>query len=159
MKPVINLDEPGEMTEHEHGSFHGKYVDIGGKIGAKRLGYNLTVVPPGKKVCPFHNHRINEEMFLVIEGEGLLRFGDQEYPVKKHDVIACPPGDRSVAHQILNTGDSELKYLALSTLDPYEIAEYPDSNKMMSMVGTHAKMELKHVSKADQSVDYFEGEH
>jgi len=131
MKPVINLDEPGEMTEHEHGSFHGKYVDIGGKIGAKRLGYNLTVVPPGKKVCPFHNHRINEEMFLVIEGEGLLRFGDQEYPVKK----------------------------ALSTLDPYEIAEYPDSNKMMSMVGTHAKMELKHVSKADQSVDYFEGEH
>jgi uncharacterized cupin superfamily protein len=36
-------------------------------IGAQKLGYNLTVVPPGKRAFPFHNHHVNEEMFFIIE--------------------------------------------------------------------------------------------
>jgi uncharacterized cupin superfamily protein len=56
------------------------------------IGYNLTVLPPGKVQCPFHCHHGEEEMFLIIEGEGELRFGDKRYPIRKHDVIACPPG-------------------------------------------------------------------
>ena len=52
--------------------------------------YNLTVVPPGKTACPFHNHRVQEEMFFILEGTGLLRFGDREYPLRPHDVIAAP---------------------------------------------------------------------
>jgi hypothetical protein len=36
---------------------------------------------------PVHSHHGEEEMFLIIEGEGELRFGDQRYPIRKHDVI------------------------------------------------------------------------
>ena len=46
---------------------------------ARKLGYNLTVLPPGKAQCPFHSHRGEEEMFLILEGEGELRFGDQRH--------------------------------------------------------------------------------
>src|SRR5262245_45007251 len=56
-----------------------------------------------------------EEMFLIIEGERELRFGDKRYPIRKHDVIACPPGGPEVAHQIINTGKTTMRYLALST--------------------------------------------
>ena len=49
-------------------------------IGARRLGYKLTILPPGKAQCPFHSHRGEEEMFLILEGTDELRFGNQRYP-------------------------------------------------------------------------------
>ncbi len=158
MKPIINLDELSKFEEYEHGSFQGKYAMIGTAIGAKRLGYNLTIVQPGKKSCPFHNHYINEEMFLILDGTGVLRFGDKEFPVKKNDIIACPPGGKELAHQLINTGDSDLKYLALSTKDPYDICEYPDSDKLLTMVGDFTDMKLRHISRKSDSLDYFDGE-
>ncbi len=157
MKPVINLDELEFQTQTK-GPFSARYGVIGSRIGAKKLGYSLSIVPPGKKVCPFHNHHINEEMFFIIEGSGTLRFGDAEYPLRKHDVIACPPGKRDVAHQIINTGTSDLKYLSLSTKERAEICEYPDSNKILAMIGDRGEVDVRIMVKADSGVDYFEGE-
>jgi uncharacterized cupin superfamily protein len=157
MKPVINLDEL-DIVSDEHGPFQGRYGVIGERIGAQKLGYNLTICPPGKKVCPFHNHHVDEEMFFILEGEGLLRFGDQEYPLRKHDVIACPPGKRDVAHQIVNTGKTDLKYLALSTMARSEICEYPDSNKVGVYAGVPGKRDLRLMFRAEQSVDYYDRE-
>ena len=158
MKPYINLDELEDYEHHEKGPFKERCTGISEKIGAKRLGYSITIIQPGKKVCPFHNHRINEEMFLILEGTGTLRFGKKEYPLKKHDIIACPPGGQEVAHQIINTGNTEMKYLCLSTNEPYDICEYPDSKKVMSVVGEANKREFRHISKAELEVDYFDGE-
>jgi len=158
MKPFLNIDEIENFEESDNGPFKEKYAVIAPKIGAKKLGYSLSVVPPGKKACPFHNHQINEEMFLILEGTGLLRFGDKEYPLKKHDIISCPPGGQEVAHQIINTGEAELKYLSLSTMEPYEICEYPDSKKMLALVADGDQNRFKHIGKLEQAVNYFEGE-
>ena len=115
-KPVMNLDEVTFDDIEDNGRYTSRRGQISDHIGAKKLGYNLTVVPPGKVQCPFHNHHGEEEMFLIIEGEGELRFGDKRYPIRKHDVIACPTGGPEVAHQIINTGTTTMRYLALSTL-------------------------------------------
>lgn len=158
MKPLINLDEVELGTEDTEGDFHQSWAPVASVIGAKKLGYNLTVVPPGKKAVPYHNHRNNEEMFLILEGRGTLRFGGKEYPVRRHDVIACPPGGREVAHQIVNTGDADLKYLAVSTMDPVEIAEFPDSDKILNCVGHYPDFQFRHICRADQKADYMDGE-
>lgn len=68
-------------------------------------------------------------MFFVIEGEGKIRIGEATYPIRPGDVVACPAGGKETAHQIINTGKVELKYLAVSTKLSPEIAEYPDSDK------------------------------
>jgi len=157
MKPVINLDEL-ELESHEGGPFQGRFGVIGERIGAQKLGYNLTICPPGKKVCPYHNHHVNEEMFFILEGEGLLRFGDREYPLRKNDIVACPPGKRDVAHQIVNTGTTDLKYLALSTMERSDICEYPDSNKVGVYVGEQGNRDLRLLFRVEQSVDYLDRE-
>ena len=157
-KPFLNIDEINQFEESDEGKFAEKYAPISHLIGAKKLGYSLSIVAPGKRVCPFHNHHINEEMFLILEGEGTLRFGEHEYPIKKHDIIACPPGGREVAHQIINTSDQDLKYLCLSTNEPVDICEYPDSNKVMSLAGEQGKRSFRYMTMADQEVDYFKGE-
>lgn len=97
-------------------------------------------------------------MFFILAGSGLLRFGDQEYPLRAHDVIAAPPGKRDVAHQIINTGQTELRYLALSTNKRHDICEYPDSNKIGVAVGEAGNRDLRALFKAEQAVDYFDGE-
>jgi uncharacterized cupin superfamily protein len=154
MKPVINLDE----LEMQGDAASGSYGVICERIGARRLGYNFTILPPGRTSSPFHNHRINEEMFFIVEGEGTLRFGENEYPVRPHDVIACPTGGRDVAHQLKNTGETDLKYLALSTKADHEIAEFPDSDKITVMDGDFGDVRLSHAFRVKDAVDYFDGE-
>ena len=158
MKPLINVEDITDFEGHEHGSFKAKYAVVGEKIGANQLGYNITIIPPGKKSCPFHNHHVNEEMFFILEGTGLLRFGEEDYQLKQNDIIACPVGGRTVAHQIINNSDDDLKYLALSTNKVYEICEYPDSDKILSKVGSYESIKLRHIAKASESHDYFKDE-
>lgn len=169
--PIINIAdielEPrpaaftpsGPATER----FDARIGFVGPKIGAQKLGYNITAVPPGKRAFPFHNHHVNEEMFFILQGTGEVRIGEQTYPVRSGDFIACPPGGKDRAHQIVNTGSGELRYLAVSTKQSPEIAEYPDSGKFGILADLPADADGKprrflHVSREGASLDYWEGE-
>ena len=109
--------------------FASRMALVGAKIGARLLGYNITAVPPGMRAFPLHNHHVNEEMFFILSGSGELRVGEERHPLRAGDFIANPPGGPEVAHQIINTGNEELRYLAVSTLLTPEVVEYPDSGK------------------------------
>lgn len=97
-------------------------------------------------------------MFLILEGEGELRFGDQRFPIRKHDVIACPTGGPEVAHQIINTGAGPMRYLALSTLVEVEVCEYPDSGKVGVMAASPGAPGLRKIFRAEETVDYYDRE-
>ena len=128
-KNILNIDSL-EFINWGHGdNFEAKFGLISRRIGAGGLGFNLTVVPAGKRAFPFHSHRVNDEMFFVLEGNGEIRLGDELFPIRQGDCIACPPGGPESAHQIINNSDSELRYLAVSTTMSPEVAEYPDSDK------------------------------
>jgi uncharacterized cupin superfamily protein len=97
-------------------------------------------------------------MFLVLEGSGELRFGDQRYPLRAHDVVACPPGGPEVAHQIVNTGTMPMRYLALSTVVQVEACEYPDSGKVLVVAGERGKRVLRELFRKRDAVDDYDGE-
>ena len=158
MKPIMNLDAVEFDDLEDNGIYTSSRGQISTHIGARNLGYNLTVLPPGKVQCPFHNHHGEEEMFLILEGEGELRFGDQRYPIRKHDVIACPPGGPEVAHQIINTGTTTMRYLALSTLVEVEACEYPDSQKVQIVTGKPGQRGLRKMFRAETTVQYYDRE-
>jgi uncharacterized cupin superfamily protein len=148
----------------KHGDqFEARLAPISQDLGAKMLSYNLTEVTPGKRAFPFHNHHSNEELFFVIEGEGTLRFGEDEYPVRARDIIACPPGGPEVAHQLINTGSVPLRYLALSTTIGTDVFQYPDSGKFGVVAGCEPGMRPHEAAfggffAEDGKVDYWEGE-
>ena len=162
---ILNIDEL-EYQAWGHGDrFEAKMGAISSRIGAQKLGYNLTVLSPGKRAFPFHSHRVNEEMFFVLEGAGEIRIGTETYTVRKGDVIACPPGGPDTAHQLINTSDSEeMKYLAVGTSMSPEIAEYPDSQKVGVLAqfpadGDGKPTVMRYIirDQADMT-DYWEGE-
>lgn len=167
-RPIINLDEVDprpvpprlQPTGEAAKRFACRIGEVSQRIGAQKLGYNVTVVPPGMRAFPFHNHRVNEEMFLVLAGSGEVRIGPERYPLRTGDVICCPPGDQETAHQIINTGDVELRYLAVSTTQYPEIAEYPDSGKYLAVTdGPQAgPARLRIVARHENGVGYWDGE-
>ena len=132
-KPILNIDaipDSSWMPWSRGDKFEARLGQVAAHLGAKKLGYNITIVPPGKRSFPHHNHNVNEEMFFILEGEAELRFGEERHAVRVGDIIACPPGGPEVAHQLINTSKStDLKYLAVSTTESPEVAHYPDSSK------------------------------
>lgn len=164
-KHILNIDQLDFMDWGQGERFGCKLGLISRRVGSVGLGYNLTVVPAGKRAFPFHNHRVNDEMFFIIEGSGEVRLGDETFALREGDVVACPPGGRGTAHQIINNSDADLKYLAVSTTMSPEIAEYPDSGKVgviMELDGTDERgiPNMKRLMMKDEStqVDYYEGE-
>ena len=169
--PVINLADLEVRGEAPERAPHGPHADqydirwaeIASRIGARKLGCNLTVVAPGKRNCPFHSHRVEEEMFFVLEGSGELRYGDQRHPLRAGDIVACPTGGPETAHQIINTGDTEMRYLSISTLVPVEICEYPDSGKFgvyedLPGAANGQNVRFRHLARQQDARDYWEGE-
>lgn len=157
-KPLVNLDDVEFDDIEDNGYYTSRRALFSSRIGARKLGYNLTVLPPGKAQCPFHCHRGEEEMFLILEGQGELRYGSKRYPIRKYDVIACPTGGPEVAHQIMNTGSTEMRYLALSNLVEVEVCEYPDSHKFGIYASEPATPRLRKLFRAEAEVEYYDRE-
>jgi uncharacterized cupin superfamily protein len=63
-----------------------------------------------------------------VSGEGRYRFGDDSYPVRTGDIIAAPAGSK--AHQLVNTGKEDLRYLGISSMGSVDVLDYPDSGKI-----------------------------
>jgi uncharacterized cupin superfamily protein len=136
VRPLLHLDELDYSRELSHGEkVKARMAPLGIRIGARRLGYNVTRVAPGRRAFPFHSHHANEEMFFILEGAGMLRFGKNEFPVRRGDFIACPPGGADVAHQLVNSGAAELVYVAVSTRIDTDVFSYPDSGKVGAIGG------------------------
>jgi uncharacterized cupin superfamily protein len=137
----------------------------GGVIGprvagtvARDLGAGYDVLAPGKSACPYHFHYAEEEMFVILEGEGTLRVAGEMIPIRAGDVIDIPPGPE-YPHQIVNTSDAPLRYLSISTQRSPEVCEYPDSGKY----GAFARDERgllagRRIHRADADLDYWDGE-
>src|SRR6187549_352998 len=54
--PIMNLDDVQFDDIEDNGLYTSKRGQISDHIGARKLGYNLSVLPPGKAQCPFHCH-------------------------------------------------------------------------------------------------------
>ena len=125
MKPFVRLDDL-PMVEQSHGTTYAAgMAQVGATLGAQLLGCRLTVVPPGKAAWPFHNHHANEELFVILSGEGTLRYGAERHPVGAGAVVLCRAGGPDTAPQLLNTGTGELRYLAISPMREPDVTEYP----------------------------------
>ena len=157
MKNVVNVDQ----LTFEHGSHGDKFewrsAQISQSLGARELGYALDIIPPGKRACPFHSHRGQEEMFFILSGTGILRYGGETRMIRAGDIICCPTGGPETAHQIINDSGAELAYISVSTMMPAEVCEYPDSGKVGAFGGT-GEARLRHMTATDAGVDYWKDE-
>lgn len=59
-----------------------------------------------------HVHQVQEQVYHVIEGEGLLTLDGQRQVLRRHDYVFVPPG---VRHGFVNNGTVPLVFLVITT--------------------------------------------
>lgn len=161
--PILNIERVAFYDQAHGDRFACRIAPVGRKLESRSLGFNVTVVPPGKRAFPYHAHRAIEEMFFILEGRGSIRIAGETHPIRQGDFISLPPG-RGSAHQIVNDSDAPLRYLAVSTMQSPDVVEYPDSGKIGVMAdweagGRPASPDaIHHFARVRDGVDYWEGE-
>jgi uncharacterized cupin superfamily protein len=107
------------------GSIHARMGDVGRTLGSKTIGLTIQTVAPGCFSSRRHRHVFQEEILVVMEGEGTLHHGDERVPVSPGECVCYLPEDEEL-HCFENTGSSDLIIWAFGNRFPYEIAIYPD---------------------------------
>lgn len=143
-----NEPEPEPYVIHD--------AEIGLLIGARKLGYRLAKIPPGKAFCPLHWHVQSEEFFYVVEGQPSIRTLNGTLQCRAGDFIAFPTGERG-AHQLRNDSSQPCLVLLVGIEEPalnLEACFYPDSDK----VGLFTPFERLRMVRASPDLDYYDGE-
>jgi uncharacterized cupin superfamily protein len=146
-RSIVNLADVAE-ERYDKGGYEGVGRDLGRAAGSQATGLGHGILEPGSLSAPFHCHSAEEEIFVVLDGEGTLLLGDDEHPIRRGSVVGRPPGTR-IAHA-LRAGEQGLTYLAYGTREPNDIAYYPRSRKInFRGVGVITRLE---------QLDYWDGE-
>ena len=158
-RSVVHIDEVPLLDRGNGKQFAVKWGRVGPLLGLHGLGCAVHVVPAGKKAFPFHRHHVMDELFFVVSGKGEYRFGDATHPVRAGDIVAAPAGTQ--AHQLINTGSEDLRYLGISTMGGVDLVDYPDSKKIAVAAGIK-NADFKTATYAAvgriQPADYYDGE-
>jgi uncharacterized cupin superfamily protein len=103
--------------------------NLGRAAGSATTGLQHVEVAPGRESSLLHCHSLEEELFVVLAGDGVLVLDDhEETPVRAGHVVARPAGS-GVAH-LFRAGQEGLTYLAYGTREPGDVCYYPRSNKI-----------------------------
>src|SRR5690242_13892781 len=122
--------------------------NLGRAAGSVTTGIQHVQVVPGKESAPAHCHSLEEEIFVILQGDGVVVLGHEEHPVRAGHVVARPAGT-GIAH-VFRAGSSGLTCLAYGMRDPGDVCYYPRSGKLAFRgVGVIARLE---------SLDYWDGE-
>ena len=100
-----------EEPPAHYGGAYSKMLVRPEPCGSKQLDYRISVYQPRAYVA-LHRHRIQEQVYHVLEGEGLMEMDGSRTVVRKDDVIFIPPG---VEHAIYNTGMTDLRFIVVTS--------------------------------------------
>jgi mannose-6-phosphate isomerase-like protein (cupin superfamily) len=79
--------------------------------GSRLVDYRVSVYQPKAYVAP-HRHKVQEQVYHVLDGEGLMEIDGERTVVRKDSIIFIPPG---VEHAIYNTGMTDLRFIVVTT--------------------------------------------
>ncbi len=116
----------------------------------KRHPFDVEIsrIPPGKAVCPFHSHSAQWEFYHVISGTGKVRHQDGTMDIEPGDAFIFQPGE---PHQVINDGVQDLILYVVADNPIGESCYYPDSDKYLVR-----SPERKIIRSG--AFDYFDGE-
>jgi uncharacterized cupin superfamily protein len=141
---IVAVEEvPSERIAHGRSGFTRRKAGL--HLGALTTGFQHVTVEAGMESWPPHCHSADEEVFVVLDGEGSVVLGDEEVPVRRGSVVARPPAT-GVPHHF--TGP--VTYLAWSLDGANDMTWYPRSRKV-SLRGLGIRFHV-------EPVEYWEGE-
>ncbi len=108
---IRNIAEVMWETPPAHYDAHSKMLVNPATARTQLFDYRISSYQPKGYVAP-HRHRVQEQIYHVLDGEGLIELDGERRVVGRHDVIHIPPG---VEHALYNTGLQDLVFIVATT--------------------------------------------
>lgn len=109
---IRNIAEvPWHELPGHHGGALSKLLVHPDTTGSRHIDHRISAYQPRAHV-ELHAHKVQEQVYHVLEGEGLMEIDATSRVVRRHDVIFIPPG---VRHAISNTGLTDLVFLVVTS--------------------------------------------
>jgi uncharacterized cupin superfamily protein len=140
-----------EWTERQSpkGKFQGAFLAIGRAMKAQENKHPFEIlilrILPGKRPWPYHYHASQWEFYYILEGSGEMRLEGETVTIGAGDAMMCSPRE---AHQLHNTGTSDLVVQIIADNPSADYCHYPDSGKWAADGKVFRMVEA----------DYFDGE-
>jgi uncharacterized cupin superfamily protein len=99
-------------------------------LGAQGIAFNRVDLDAGAQAAPLHCHSMEEELFVVLAGDGVLLVGSEEaeHPLRAGSVFCRLPGTGEP--HAMRAGDGGMTVLAFSDKHPNDMCFYPRSGKV-----------------------------
>jgi len=105
------VEEPWQEFPGHFGGALSKALVRPETAGSRLIDYRISTYQPMAYV-ELHAHEVQEQIYHVLDGEGMMEIGDERRVVRRHDVIFIPPG---IAHKITNNGLGDLTFIVVTT--------------------------------------------
>ena len=104
-------EEPWQEFPGHYGGALSKALVRPETVGSRRIDYRISTYRPMAYV-ERHVHQVQEQVYHVLDGEGMMEIDGERRVVRKHDVVFLPPG---AWHSIQNTGLGDLTFIVATT--------------------------------------------
>ncbi len=168
-KPIVNvfddeaLDGSERAQKHELDNMGSMERNLMPMLGPGRAFYSVQIIEKGASTARLHSHSALDEYYLILEGQGTLRFNGVAIEVKRGDLIGKPSGPDASTHLIADKGE-KLRILDMEIWHerahfPKDLISDPDFNEIIlrgqgwdAVIPTEALM-----SSEDAGEHYLEG--
>lgn len=105
------VEEPWQQFPGHFGGALSKALVRPENVGSRLVDYRISTYQPMAYV-ERHAHKVQEQIYHVLEGEGAMEIDGKKTIVRKHDVVFIPPG---LPHSIVNNGLTDLTFIVVTT--------------------------------------------
>ena len=103
-----NIGSFQNLSNMDYNGFHGKYF-IGKEMGLTGCEVSLNRLPAGEGTGFVHAHKKNEELYIIIGGNGIFFADGEEFPVQEGSLVrVAPAGERA-----WKAGDQDLYFICI----------------------------------------------
>ncbi len=105
------VETPWQQFPGHYGGALSKALVRPENCGSRHVDYRISTYQPMAYV-EMHTHKVQEQIYHVLDGEGAMHIGGETRIVRRHDVIYIPPG---IPHSIVNNGLTDLTFIVVTT--------------------------------------------
>jgi len=105
IRNFLRAELTGSVSHGGEGLVHGSKLFGSGDFDTPLKFLHYTVIPPGSSIG-LHGHREDEELYILLEGSGLMTVNGRTYRVEAGDIVLNKPWWR---HGLRNDGDVPMK--------------------------------------------------
>lgn len=106
---ALTIGNLSDVKNFVNGDLKGK-IFLKDLLGSSSCEVSITSLPSGAEIPFFHSHKENEEIYIILKGEGKFQVDDSVFPIGEGSVVKVDPKGK---RNMINTSNDDMIYIVI----------------------------------------------